>query len=147
MTTTSAATHTHAQAAARLRAAVTRLNRALRQQNVGDLSLSEWSALATVEGERRMRIGDLADHEHVSAPTATRVVASLERRGLLTRKPDPADRRSALVALTPAGSAALRQVRRVRTEALARRLAELDAADVDRVLDALPVLERLARED
>ena len=65
----------HAEAAARLRVAITRLQRQLRQQSFGDLTLSQWSALVTIEMRGPMRIGDLAEREGVSAPTATRLVA------------------------------------------------------------------------
>ena len=142
--TAPAATRTHAEAAARLRTAIARLNRRLRQQTVGELTLSQWSALVAVESAGRMRIGDLAAHEHVSAPTATRLVASLEAEGLLGREVDDGDRRSALISLTEAGRSALAELRRRRTEALAARLAALSAADLDRLNQALPVLEQLS---
>src|SRR3954453_1916555 len=91
----------HADAAARLRVAITRLNRQLRQQSIGNLTLSQWSALVTIETHEPLRIGDLADREGVSPPTATRLVASLEDQGLVSRTVDASDRRSAYVSLTP----------------------------------------------
>jgi DNA-binding MarR family transcriptional regulator len=118
----------------------------LRQEmSVGDLTLSQWSALATVEESGPLRIGELAEREHMSAPTATRVAAALEERGLVTRVVDAADRRSTLLSLAPQGAAMLQQVRRERTAQLAGRLARLDPADVARLMDALPVLEQLTR--
>ena len=137
-------TRNHAEAAARLRTAIARLNRRLRQQTVGELTLSQWSALVAIESAGRMRIGDLAAYEHVSAPTATRLVASLEMEGLLRREVDDGDRRSALVSLAEPGRQALHELRRKRTEALAARLAALSAADPDRLTEALPVLEQLS---
>jgi DNA-binding MarR family transcriptional regulator len=142
--TAPAVTRAHAESAARLRTAIARLNRRLRQQTVGELTLSQWSALVAVESARRMRIGDLAAHEHVSAPTATRLVASLETEGLLGREADDEDRRSMLVSLTPSGHQALAELRRKRNEALAARLAGLSPADLDRLTAALPVLEQLS---
>lgn len=138
------ATRNHAEAAARLRTAIARLNRRLRQQTVGELTLSQWSALVAVESAGRMRIGDLAAHEHVSAPTATRLVASLEAERLVERAVDDDDRRAAFVSLTEAGRQALAELRRKRTEALAARLASLSPADLDRLNSALPVLEQLS---
>jgi DNA-binding MarR family transcriptional regulator len=142
--TAPAATRNHAEAAARLRMAIARLNRRLRQRTVGKLTLSQWSALVAVESNVRMRIGDLADHEHVSAPTATRLVASLEAEHLLRREVDDGDRRSTLISLTDAGRHALAELRRKRTEALAERLAALSVDDLDRLTQALPVLEQLS---
>lgn len=142
--TTPTVTRTHAEAAARLRTAIARLNRRLRQQTVGELTLSQWSALVAVETGGPMRIGDLAEHEHVSAPTATRLVASLEAEGLVRREVDDVDRRATVVSLAEAGRQALAELRRKRTEALAGRLAALSPADLDRLLDALPLLEDLS---
>ena len=140
-------TSLHAEAAARLRVAITRLQRQLRQQTVGDLTLSQWSALVTVEMHGPMRIGDLAEREGVSAPTATRLVASLEERGLLSRETDSTDRRSSYVSVTAAGVEQLDWARKVRTAKLAQRLATLDDDEIHRLLDVLPLLEALAADD
>ena len=142
--TAPAATRAHAETAARLRTAIARLNRRLRQETVGELTLSQWSALVAVESAGRMRIGDLAAHEHVSPPTATRLVASLEMEGLLGREVDDGDRRSTLVSLTDPGRHALAELRRKRNEVLAARLASLSPADLDRLTQAMSVLEQLS---
>jgi DNA-binding MarR family transcriptional regulator len=137
----------HAETAARLRLAITRLQRQLRQQSVGELTLSQWSALVTVEMHGPMRIGDLADREGVSAPTATRLVASLEERRLLARQTDDADRRSSYVSVTERGQEQLDWARKVRTAKLAQRLSTLCDDDVRRLIDVLPLLEALAAEE
>ncbi len=131
----------YAETAARLRVAVARLARQLRQHSPGGLTPSQWSALLTVEDNRSLRIGDLAEREGVSAPTATRLVASLEEAGLLTRTTDPADRRTAYVALTPAGHEKMEWARNVRTASLAQRLSAMPEADVRRLVELLPLLE------
>jgi len=141
------ATLAHADAASRLRLTIARLARQLRQQTSGSLTLTQWSALVTVETHEPVRIGDLAEREGVSAATATRVVALLEQRGLVGRSADAADRRSWRVSLTDAGRRELIQMRKVRTARLAQRIASLDAGDVSRLLDLLPVLEALAEDD
>lgn len=137
----------HADAAARLRVAITRLNRQMRQQTVGELTLSQWSALVTVETHGPLRIGDIAEREGVSAPTATRLVASLEERGFVARETDVADRRSSHVSLTEKGREQVDWARRVRTAKLAQRLSALSEPDVQRLLDVLPLLEALAADD
>lgn len=131
----------YAETAARLRVAVARLARQLRQHSPGGLTPSQWSALVTVEDNQPLRIGDLADREGVSAPTATRLVASLEDAGLLTRTTDPADRRTAYVALTAAAVDKLEWARGVRTASLAQRLSAMPEADVRRLVELLPLLE------
>lgn len=144
---TTVVTAAHAEAAGRLRAATARLNRWLRQQQpIGELTLSQWSALITVEEHGPVRLGELAEREHVSPATATRLAASLESEGYVCRTADSADRRSAFLSLTEEGRAALSQLRRERAAQLAHRLAVLDPADLDRLVAALPVLERLTRD-
>jgi DNA-binding MarR family transcriptional regulator len=133
----------YGETAARLRVVVARLARQLRQHSPGGLSPSQWSALATVEDHGSLRIGDLADREGVSAPTATRLVASLEEQGLLVRTTDPADRRTAYVALTDAGRARIDWARGVRTASLVQRLSAMPDEDVRRLVDLLPLLETL----
>jgi DNA-binding MarR family transcriptional regulator len=94
-----------------------------------------------VEEKQSLRIGDLAEREGVSAPTATRLVASLEEAGLLARTTDPADRRTAYVALTDAGREKIEWARGVRTASLVQRISAMPEADVRRLLELLPLLE------
>jgi DNA-binding MarR family transcriptional regulator len=137
----------YAETAARLRVAVARLARQLRQHSPGGLTPSQWSALVSVEESGSLRIGDLADREGVSAPTATRLVASLEDAGLLARTTDPADRRTAYVALTESGREKLEWARGVRTATLAQRLSAMPEADVRRLIELLPLLESILVND
>ncbi|MDE3044980.1 MAG: MarR family transcriptional regulator, partial [Acidobacteriota bacterium] len=86
--------------AVRLRLALVRLTRALRQGNTAGLSPSQLSALSTIDDFGPLRVSAVAVHESVGAPVATRVVASLEELGLVTRESDPVDKRATLVALS-----------------------------------------------
>lgn len=133
--------------APRLRLAVMRLARRLRQQSADEaLTLSQVSALATLDRIGPLTLGDLAAAERVQPPTMTRVVASLLERGLVARTPNPLDRRSAQVAVTADGRKLLDRNRSRRTAYLARRLAQLSPAERAVLDEALPLLERLAGE-
>lgn len=136
-----------AEVAAHLRVAITRLFRSLRASSPGGLTQSQWSALVTIESHQPVRVGDVAEREGVSAPTATRVVAGLEQAALIERQVDPQDRRSAYVSLTEAGRQKLEWARNVRTAALSKRLSALPPEDMQRLADVLPLLERLAAEE
>jgi DNA-binding MarR family transcriptional regulator len=134
--------------AARLRLALARLNRRLRNADESmELTESQLFTLATINVHGPMRLSDLAASEHVSAPTATRLVTSLEESGLVRRQDNPDDRRSTLLAATPAGRKTLDRVRTARTVELTRRLDALSAEDYRAVERALPILERLAADD
>jgi DNA-binding MarR family transcriptional regulator len=147
MTAPSSTAGTHAETAARLRVVIARLARQMRQHSPGGLSPSQWSAMATVEEHGPLRIGDLADREAVSAPTATRLVASLEELGLLSRTSDPADRRTAYVALTDLGRERIDWARSARTAALVQRLSGLPPDQIQQLVEVLPILESLLIDD
>src|SRR6266700_4940076 len=95
----------------RLRPAVARTARRMRQAAGGELSPSQSAALTTIDCHGPLTPSELAARERIQRPTATRVLARLEEAGLVGRTPDPADRRSALVSATPAGSAVLVELR------------------------------------
>lgn len=129
--------------AARLAVAVGRLNRRTRSTGHG-LSLGLLSALASVVRDGPVRPSDLARTEGVAAPTLTRLIAELERRGFLTRRPDPADGRSCLVEATSAGAEAVLRARSERAQHVAALLADLSDDQVGHVAEALPALEAAA---
>jgi DNA-binding MarR family transcriptional regulator len=134
-----------AEVAARLRVAVGRLIRYLRHHAVEQLTVSQLSALATL-GNGPLRLGELAAAENISPSTLTRIVASLEERGLVARRQDADDRRVIWTELTATGTDLLERMRQERTLYLARRVATLDAPDRAALETALPVLEALASE-
>ena len=78
-----------------------RLARRLRQERSGEFTLTQMSALATIDRKGPMTLGQLADHERVQPPSMTRVVSHLVAAGLLSRTPSPEDRRQALVESHP----------------------------------------------
>jgi DNA-binding MarR family transcriptional regulator len=144
-----AALPTDVDTVARLRLAVTRLNRRLRQQSSGnDVTPSQLSVMATLEREGAAQtLSQLASLERVQPPTMTRVVASLEQAGLVRRTVSEDDRRFARVELTPQGRQLIKSIRRRKDAWLARRLAELTPAEVAEVERVLPLLERLLEAD
>lgn len=130
--------------AGRLRFAVTRLARLLRQQSDVGLTLTQLTALATIDRCGPLPIGALADEEQVGAPTATKIVDKLHAAGYVERQDDDADRRVRRVAVSPRGDELLRQIRARRTAWLSTRLADLSDGELAALTEALAVLERLA---
>jgi DNA-binding MarR family transcriptional regulator len=129
-----------------LRLAVMRLARRLRQQTAGGITQSQLSALTTVAKHGPLSLGELAGIERIAPPTMTRIASRLEEQALLERRPDASDRRVARVAITPAGSALLAEIRTRRDAFLAERLQVLSAEERALLAKALPLLERLASE-
>lgn len=127
----------------RLRLVIGRLGRRLRQEVEVDVTPSQLSALATLDCNGEVTIGELASIEHIRPPTMTRIIGALEEQGLVKRSQDPSDRRACRVSISNKGMDSLRRIRDARSAFLAERLAELDAADVELIRLALPALERL----
>jgi DNA-binding MarR family transcriptional regulator len=135
------------ETASRLRFAVMRLTRQLRQQSDGtDVSPSGSSALSSLERLGSVTLGRLAAVERVRPPSITKIVDRLEELGFVRREVDPNDRRSSLVHLTEAGTRHIAETRNRKTAYLASRLADLSKDDVALLEAALPVLERLGAE-
>ncbi len=132
--------------AARLRLAITRTARRLRQEAGTDLGPSQAAALATLERSGPLAPSELAKLERIKRPTATRIIAKLTDAGLVERTPDPEDGRCALVSVTAAGRALLRKLRGRKTAYLAQRLGDLDAGDAAAIERAAEVLERMLED-
>jgi DNA-binding MarR family transcriptional regulator len=132
------------EVAARLRLSATRLARILRQQAELGLSPSQVTALATIAREGPLTLGALAATEHVTPPSVTKVVERLEELGLIERRADPDDGRRVVVVTTAAGGELLATGRARKDAILARRIAQLDVDQLDRLAAALDVLDLLA---
>jgi DNA-binding MarR family transcriptional regulator len=132
--------------ASRLRLAIARLSRRIRQQAAStgeELTASTQGALASIERLGPITLGDLAAVEQVQPPSMTRIVARLEEWGYVTRVVDPTDRRVARAVITDEGRELLARSRTRKDAFLARRVAELTDAERSLLGRALPLLERL----
>jgi DNA-binding MarR family transcriptional regulator len=133
--------------AGRLRLAIARTARRLRQEAGSELSPSLTAALSTIERHGPMTPSELAARERIQRPTVTRLLDRLATAGLVTRTPDPADGRSSLVAATPAGRELIEAMRTRKTAYLARRLETLDADERATLERAAQILEKVLRAD
>jgi DNA-binding MarR family transcriptional regulator len=130
-----------------LRLAVGRLARRLRQQNEGEITASQFSALSSISHYGPVTLGKLASVERLRPPTVTRMVSFLEESGLVLRRPDAEDRRICRVELTDLGRDLLERSRSRKDAYLATRLATLAPQELDVLRDATAVLERLLEEE
>lgn len=89
------------ETAARLRRAITRMNRKLRYSALGGVSPAQASILASIDKLESPSLGDLAIAEQIQPPSVTKLVKDMERSGLIATHADPLDRRSTRVRLTP----------------------------------------------
>ncbi len=70
-----------------------------------DLTAAQYMILANLHDKDGRPLGELAEVMRCSPSTITGVVDTMERKGLVARSPNPEDRRSHLLRLTPKGRA------------------------------------------
>ena len=136
----------HSELAPRLRLAITRTARRLRQEAGSELGPSQSAALATIERHGPLSPSELAERERIKRPTATRILGHLEDAGLVARVRDPGDGRCSILSITREGTALLRRLRARKTAYLAQHLSELPPADLAALSRAADVLERVLEE-
>jgi DNA-binding MarR family transcriptional regulator len=135
------------EVAGALRVSIGLLLRRMRQvQPEGELTLPETSALARLDRGGPTTATALAKLEQISPQSMGATLAALEVRGLVERRPDPADGRRAVISATEAGLQVLRNRRNARTEQLAQALsAEFTRSELRQLMAAVPLIERLAQ--
>lgn len=124
-------------------AAVRLLRRARREDAALGLPPGQASALSVLVFGGALALGELARLEQVQAPTMTRMIDALERRGLVRREADAADRRRTRVAATAAGVRLMHAGRERRVRALAGTFGGLSKAERATLAAAAVILERL----
>jgi DNA-binding MarR family transcriptional regulator len=107
------------------------------------ISLTAASTLSTLDRTGARRLTDLAVIEGVSQPSMSVLVTGLEQAGLAERRPDPADKRVVLVALTAAGAEYIRSRRRAGAATFADLIDKLPAGQAAALLAAVPAMHRL----
>ncbi len=122
--------------------AVARRLRHLTHDTVTPLGITPGQARAVnvLRRHGEMRLSDLSHHLRIAPRSATEVVDALEAAGLLTRSPDPADRRATLVTLTPAGDDVAEQLAAARSaeaDAFFARLTDTDRTTLAAILRTL----------
>ena len=112
-----------------------------RESGIGPAQLSALSVL--VFGGPRS-LGELADAEQVRAPTMSRIVAGLERSGLIKRHATEDGRRVRLEA-TAKGTKILWEGRKRRVESLAAALSLLPESEQKQLGELAKLLEQVIR--
>lgn len=116
------------------------LRRLRREDELSGLTPPRLSALSVIVFGGPVTLGQLAKAEQVSAPTMTRLVAGMERDGLVRRKPDSQDKRVVWIESTARGSRILQEGRRRRVTLLARQLAQLNRSQLAVINEATELL-------
>jgi DNA-binding MarR family transcriptional regulator len=107
------------------------------------LSIPKLAALCRlVEAGDTLPLGQLAERLACVKSNVTQLVDRLEADGLVTRAPDPNDRRSRLAVITDAGRKAYEEGARVQREAERQLLDALSPEDSERLTEIIGKLNR-----
>ena len=111
-----------------------------------DLTPTRLTALAVLASAGPMRMGGLASRLGVQVSTMSRIVDIMVASGWAERRPDPADHRACVIAITATGGALIDSARQDDATRLAECVARLAPADLAVLEAALPILEALAQQ-
>jgi DNA-binding MarR family transcriptional regulator len=135
--------HTTAHLAHELRETVGRVIRRLRAEP--GPPVAQLTVLSRLDRKGPASVSDLATAERMRPQSMAQTVHDLEAAGLVSRRPDPDDRRRAFVELTPDGRELLAETRARRegwlTDTLER---ELDERERELLREAVTLLDRIA---
>ncbi|MFF3177633.1 MarR family winged helix-turn-helix transcriptional regulator [Streptomyces sp. NPDC057900] len=136
------------QASREVRTVIGRLRRRiLNAAEAEDITFGQESVLTRLSASPGITASELAKAEGVRHQSVTATLASLTALGLVERRPDPADGRRLLVALTEAGHRRVAEGRQARQEWLAGELQERCTEEERQALiAAMAVLERLTHD-
>ncbi len=118
----------------------------LRQEDAASgVTASRLAALSAIVFEGPIALGDVARIQQVKAPTMTRLVAALERQGLVKREDNPGDGRSIKLSATRRGREIMLAARQRRLDRLARAMQTLDRKKLSHLADSMPALDEIVR--
>ncbi len=116
-----------------------------RLKRSADLPLGRFLAMRAIAGTASCRVQDIAGELSITVGATSKVVDRIEAAGHCVRRPNPADRRSSFVELTPAGRSALAAAATEFDAELAVRLGSvLPAEALDRLGATLATLRSAA---
>ncbi len=115
----------------------------MRAGRAGDLSVPQFRTLVWLRRHPKCGLGDLAEGMGLSAPSMSKLVDALVRRGMVSRISSREDRRRVILSLTPGGEGLLRIARASAAQAYSQRLAGLSGAELEQVTASLRTLRAL----
>ena len=93
--------------------------------------------LRFIQEQKAPTMSDIAEYLKIAPPSATALVNSFVKEGIIERSPDAVDRRIVRLRLSKKGTALLKEVMRKREKAFARIISSLskkDCAELSRIL-------------
>jgi DNA-binding MarR family transcriptional regulator len=132
--------------AADLRVVIGRLSRRLRsEQNHHELTLSQISALLSLEYHGALSPTSLSHIERIKPPSMTKILACLLEKGLVRKRPHESDGRQFLIEITDQGQELLNSDRRYKEAWLEKAMSALSVKERKDISQAVNALGRLIK--
>ncbi|MFB7633605.1 MarR family winged helix-turn-helix transcriptional regulator [Streptomyces sp. NPDC056149] len=131
------AAHSQYEELARQLSAVGAVKREMGRILPQDCPPASAGVLTLLDRHGEMRMSQLAELLAIDMSVTSRHVAHVAERGWIERKPDPADKRSRLLRLTPKGRELLAELSERYTQTLARYLDDWTDTDVGHLIELL----------
>jgi DNA-binding MarR family transcriptional regulator len=112
-----------------------------------ELSLTEVMVLGRLEREGPATTADLARGEGIKPQSMGTIIAALEERGMVERKPHPTDGRQVNIELATKGAAVRKIIGDARRMWLAQAIAQLDEEEQKTLFAAGRIIKRLVGND
>ena len=122
-------------------------NRTNARMTAAGLSLARFRVLNALQSAGRIRMNELSAALGVVPRSVTTIIDALEKEGMVTRLPDPADRRATLLELTRDGLSQLHRLRAMHDSAAAELFDVLTATEKDQLAGLLRRLQAAADTD
>ena len=119
-------------------------NRTNARMTAAGLSLARFRVLNALQSAGQIRMNELSAALGVVPRSVTTIVDALENEGMVTRLPDPADRRATLLELTRDGLSQLHRLRTMHDAAAAELFDVLTATEKDQLAGLLRRLQAAA---
>ena len=110
------------------------------------LSMPQFGILMQLHYRGNCGISDISERFDITTPAASQLVEKVAQSGLIERSEDPSDRRVKHITLSPKGKAMVEKGTRERYRWVDELVTRLNAAEREKVAEALGILNRAAKE-
>lgn len=105
------------------------------------VTLHQFHLMMYMKASGAIRVTDLSDRMMVAKPTASRMINTLEEKGMVEKKADDSDRRLVVLVLTPKGERAVEEMKARQKEFLAKVFDKIPAGEMAAFVDTMERIE------
>jgi DNA-binding MarR family transcriptional regulator len=122
------------------------IRREMRSQGALFLSVPQLRTLVYLDRCPGTDLSSVAEHLGVRPATASVVVNRMVQQNLITREPNPRNRRNVVLTLTRLGSQRLRRVREKACSFVIRALADRPDSELRKIMDGIALLGKVFKD-